>query len=215
MRTSMNLIVLGVMACWAGIATTQPKQEREFDYVLRKKPDVTHGEKLYETCAACHGPVGEGASDGTVPAIAGQHFNVLAKQIVDFRHDKRRELRMQHFVDDMHLTFAQDIADVARFIAGMKPTVAADAPSVANRVGGDKYSKLCMRCHGANGEGQADWLVPRVAGQRYAYLVDELHLMAKNGRPNMSQNHVELVSGLDDQSIQAIAAHLSNRTVAD
>src|ERR1700694_4479008 len=68
--------------------------QQEYDSVLRSKADLVRGEKLFETCAACHGTNGAGASDGTVPAIAAQHFRVLAHELVDYRHDKRWDLRM-------------------------------------------------------------------------------------------------------------------------
>jgi cytochrome c553 len=204
----MQLTLLAVMACCATAVSAQPKQEREFDYVLRKTPNLAQGKQIYETCAACHGLRGEGVSDGSVPAIAGQHFNVVVKQIVDFRHDKRGDIRMQHFADDLHLGFSQQIADVSAYIAAMKPTAALGTPP-ADHSGADLYGKLCMRCHGSKGEGQGDWLVPRVSGQHSAYLIDELEKTARGDRPNMSESHTGLIKDLDARDIRSIAAYLS------
>jgi cytochrome c553 len=54
--------------------------------------------------------------DGGVPRIAGQHISVLAKQLADYRHDRRWDIRMEHFADRHHLVDAQAIADVTAYI---------------------------------------------------------------------------------------------------
>lgn len=97
--------------------------KREFDAVLRLNPDAVHGEQIFDTCAACHGDKGHGASDGSVPAIAGQDFRVIVRELVMFRHGGRSDPRMQHFTDRTHLTRgAQDIADVAAYVSQLQPS---------------------------------------------------------------------------------------------
>src|SRR5690349_17137226 len=71
----------------------------EFVAAAQREPDLARGAKLFETCAACHGPRGIGTEDGEIPAIAGQHGSVLLKQLTDFRHQQRRDERMQYFSD--------------------------------------------------------------------------------------------------------------------
>ena len=97
--------------------------EREFNAVLRLKPDAVHGEQIFDTCSACHGDKGHGASDGSVPAIAGQNFRVIVRELVMFRHGGRSDPRMQHFTDRTHLSRgAQDIADVAAYVSQLQPS---------------------------------------------------------------------------------------------
>ena len=97
--------------------------EREFAAVLRLKPDAVHGEQIFDTCAACHGDKGHGASDGSVPAIAGQNFRAVVRALVMFRHGGRSDPRMQHFTDRTHLSRgAQDIADVAAYVSQLQPS---------------------------------------------------------------------------------------------
>src|SRR5688500_18898239 len=96
-----------------GIAASAAKQE--FAAVLRRTPDPTNGQELFETCAACHGSRGGGVTDGTVPAIAGQHYRVIVKQLVDFRHDQRWDIRMEHFTDRHRLPNPQQLADLAAY----------------------------------------------------------------------------------------------------
>jgi cytochrome c553 len=65
--------------------------------------ELDHGAQLFETCGACHGPDGGGTLDGQVPRSGCQHTSVLWKQLIDYRHDRRWDLRMEHFSDRHHL----------------------------------------------------------------------------------------------------------------
>jgi len=118
--------------------------QQEYDSVVRSKADPLHGEKLFETCAACHGPNGAGVSDGSVPAIAAQHFRVLAHALVDYRRDKRWDQRMEHFTDAHHLNDVQDIADVAAYVSRLPATRSLGRGSGKYLVNGAHvYSREC------------------------------------------------------------------------
>ncbi|MBS0416081.1 MAG: c-type cytochrome [Proteobacteria bacterium] len=147
--------------------------EREFAAVLQLQADAVHGEQLFDTCSGCHSGNGSGVSDGTVPAIAGQHFRVVVWQLVSFRHGQRLDSRMQHFTDKLHLNGGtQDIADVAAYVSHLPP-----AASVSNIIGNDTvhganlYKGNCSSCHGASAEGDDQKRNPRLAGQHYEYLL--------------------------------------------
>ena len=51
--------------------------------------DPENGLDVYEVCSACHLPEGWGSKDGTFPQIAGQHKNVIIKQMADIREGNR------------------------------------------------------------------------------------------------------------------------------
>jgi cytochrome c553 len=209
MHSAFKSLLCALLLSGATSTHAVPKDEREFAYVLDRAPDLARGAEIFQACSACHGTRGQGASDGSVPAVAGQHFMVLAKQIVDFRHEGRTDLRMRHFADEMHLALAQQIADVAAYIAAMKP-VAEPRAQVVDDVGAKSYAAACASCHGKNGEGQGDWLVPRLAGQHFEYLMRQLEDAKQGARPNMSQSHVERVSRLNDQTVASIARYLTS-----
>ena len=80
-------------------------------------PDALRGEDLYAPCGACHGVDGRGVPDGSVPAIAGQHYIVVVKQLVDYRHQRRWDIQMEHAAKMRHLESGQDLADLAAFVA--------------------------------------------------------------------------------------------------
>jgi cytochrome c553 len=184
--------------------------QQEYDSVLRNKADLVHGEMLFETCAACHGTSGAGASDGTVPAIAAQHFRVLAHELVDYRHDKRWDLRMEHFTDEHHLSGAQDIADVAAYISSLPAMRSSGRGSGEYLVkGAQVYSQQCASCHGAAGEGDNRQRYPRLAGQHYEYLLRQLHDAMEGRRPNFPHEHIRLLERLERPDFVGVADYLS------
>src|SRR3569833_1972325 len=71
----------------------------ELDAALHSTANLDHGAELFRNCAVCHGASGQGTLDGGVARIAGQHVSVIAKQLVDYRHDRRWDIRMEHFAD--------------------------------------------------------------------------------------------------------------------
>jgi len=184
--------------------------EQEYESILRAKTDATRGESLFTTCARCHGEDGGGARDGSVPAIAGQHFRVIARQLVDYRHDQRWDPRMEHFADVPYLTFAQDVADVAAYISNLEPKglrVVGDGDAVDRGAG--VYASRCASCHGAKGEGNNARAYPRLAGQHYPYLLRQMHDAIEGRRPNFSNAHVRLLSRLDRDELVGMSDYLS------
>jgi cytochrome c553 len=203
MRIGSACVLLAI----SGVALAVPVAQKEFDQVLKRVPDVSHGAALYETCAACHGKNGEGVSDGTVPVIAGQSFNVLAKQIVDFRVGLRGDPRMAHFTASRHLAFSQHIADVAAYIATLPPPKPKAAPPSGKAA--VIYTRSCERCHGAAAEGVEDSLTPRVASQHPEYILRQLDDAAAGRRPTMLDTHGALVRSLTKEELGMLATYLA------
>ena len=188
------------------MSTTQEERAA----VQRAVPNLDRGEQLFQVCAACHQPDGRGTSDGLVPRIAGQHASVLAKQLVDFRHDKRWDLRMEHFSDRHFLVDAQAIADVTAFIAQMPaPAPTATGPGERVQQGAAIYSRRCRSCHGGSGEGDRKQAIPRIAGQQYEYLRRQIYDAVDGRRPNFPDEHIHLLARLDHEDIIAVADFLS------
>jgi len=207
-RLSAWLMLIETLLATTVHAASLP--QREYAQVLRSKPDIVHGETLFETCAACHGPQGAGIADGTVPAIAGQHFHIIARQLVEYRHDKRWDLRMNHFTDQHHLGGAQDIADLAAFISKLTVSEATDHGSGEYlRHGGEVYAHLCASCHGAAGEGGDRERYPRLAGQHYDYLLRQMHDGLEGRRPNFPPSHVRLLQRVERVDLAGLADYLS------
>lgn len=209
---SLIAILSGMAGATANAATEAQAARAEFLEAAKLTPDAAHGEKLFETCAACHGRAGRGAPDGSVPAIAGQHGSVLLKQLVDFRHEQRWDERMQHFSDQHHLPAAQDLTDVAAYIAKL-PRFPATMDSIGDgaflQAGASVYFMECEACHGPLGQGDVLRLRPRLAGQHYEYLLGELTQTAAGLRPGMDPAHVARLKKLTPEQIKGVADYLS------
>ena len=71
------------------------------------EPDRERGIAVYEVCSACHLLEGWGLDDGTFPQLAGQHRNVLIKQLADIRAKNRDNPTMYPFaLDELFMSVA-------------------------------------------------------------------------------------------------------------
>ncbi len=181
----------------------------EYQAAIRATPDPEHGIVLFAQCVSCHGTDGQGFADGSTPGIAGQHFHVLVKQLVDFRYGKRWDFRMEERAN-RHLGAFQDIADVASYLSRL--------PRKSNgaAVGGDNlaqganlYGVNCASCHGPEGEGNGEASTPMLAGQHPAYLLRQMYDAVDGRRPTLTQLHSQRIKPLDFEQLRAIADFLS------
>lgn len=214
-RTRLTFLValLGILN--AAIAQTPDPRlpgDREFVNAASLEPDLKRGAAFYQTCAACHGPDGSGTPDGEIPAIAGQHGSVLLKQLTDFRHEQRRDERMQHFSDREHLPGAQELTDVAAYVASLPrfpPTADSIGDGSSLGEGASVYFRECERCHGPLGQGNLLLRRPRLAGQHYDYLLRQLVDTAAGRRPGMDSAHVTRLKNLTPGQLHGVSDYLS------
>jgi cytochrome c553 len=174
------------------------------------KPDPEHGSELFTQCVSCHGGNGAGQQDGSTPRIAGQHYSVLIKELVDFRHGKRWDFRMEEHAKKHFLETPQDIADVAAFVAqldGGGDHGIGDGLHAAD--GARFFGARCASCHGPSGAGNARKVVPRLGGQHYAYLMRQMYDAVDGRRPTLQLVHPAKIAPLDFEQVRAVADYLS------
>jgi cytochrome c553 len=184
----------------------------EFRAAVELEPDLARGAVLFETCSACHGKDGLGAADGGVPAIAGQHVSVLVKQLVDFRHDRRWDERMQNFASQHHLAGAQELLDVAAYAESLPrwpPQEGGNCSDEELQQGRVVYHRDCAQCHGPLGMGELRRMRPRLAGQHYRYLLRQMEETVAERRPGMDPQHVRMLGALTAEDRKAVADYLS------
>ena len=184
----------------------------DFRNAMKLDASLGNGARLFSTCAECHGARGLGAEDGSVPAIAGQHVSVLVKQLVDFRHDRRWGERMRDIASRHHLNGPQELLDVASHAESLPrwPPLAGDGgEEAASKQGYVLYHRYCAECHGPLGLGDRLRVRPRLAGQRFQYLLRQLEETADRMRPGMDVEHVKLIGGFSPEERQAVAEYLS------
>ena len=189
-------------------ASSATIDQQEFEAVLLVTPDVVRGEGLFSGCAMCHGGDGAGLTDGSVPAIAGQHFSVIVRQLLDYLHDRRWDPRMQHFADEHHLSGAEDFADVAAYISRL-PRVPSTGHGPGNNLnhGAKVFSTLCAGCHGKGAAGAGE--IPRLAGQHYEYLLRQMHDSLEGRRLNLSREHGLLLKRFQLAEFDGVSDYLS------
>ena len=100
---------------------------RDFREAVALEPNLEHGKTLFTICAECHQADGGGSADGRIPVIAGQHVSVVVKQLVDFRHDRRWQARMQNALKKHELGQPTGLLDVAAYAESLKRPVSAGA----------------------------------------------------------------------------------------
>ena len=192
------------------LAAATENAHSEYTRVLKATPDPLHGEQLFGQCISCHGPDGGGDVNGSAPRIAGQHFRVIAKQVVDFRHGKRWDFRMEGMADSHHITGVQDIADVADYVSRLRQPGKRGLGSGEFVADGARiFAKQCQSCHGKEAQGNAEQGVPRLAGQHYSYLVRQMYDAVDGRRPALPALHSQRIAPLDYEEVRAVADFLA------
>ncbi len=202
--------LLTILIFMPALALAAASAHSDLQRATRAKPDVEHGSELFLQCASCHGSNGGGQENGNTPRIAGQLYPVLLKQLVDFRHGKRWDFRMEERADQHHLETPQDIADVAAFVNQL------DAGGTRGIGGGEHategariFGARCASCHGPSGAGDAQRVVPALAGQHYGYLVRQMYDAVDGRRPTLQEVHPRRIEPLDFEQVRAVADYLS------
>ncbi len=207
--TALAVCAAITVSYWAYGASSS---QQEYQDALHSTPNPDRGAELFRTCLVCHGPTGQGSVDGGAPRIGGQHFSVLIGQLVDYRHDKRWDPRMEHFADQHQLVGPQAVADVAAYVSQLE-SVPQDAIGVGSGElvtrGADVYKQACASCHGPAGEGSGRRAIPQVAGQHYEYLRRQIYDAVDGRRPNFSASHIRLLARLEHDDIAGVSDFLS------
>jgi cytochrome c553 len=202
-RGAYLALLLPLVAMAAGNA------RRELADAVKATPNLAHGEQLFAQCMSCHGADGGGEVNGSTPRIAGQHYRVLIKQLVDFRYGTRWDFRMEGMADRHHLVGAQDIADVAAYVSKLeRPGKRGIGSGEFAADGARIYAGECRSCHGAEAEG-SETGVPHLAGQHYAYLMRQMYDAVDGRRPALSRLHSKRIATLDFEQVRAVADFLA------
>ena len=190
--------------------------------------DAENARDILDTCAGCHGPLGQGGKDGTYPRLAGLKEEYLARQLRAFKARERFNIPMQPYAIERELP-ESDIRDIARLLSTIElPTVmpspdvpmsalerlrAAQAVFNVRRVDGDiergatLYADECSDCHGPGGWGEDD--APQIAGQYTEYLRRQIAGFRSGERVNEDMEGV--FDFLAVQDLEDIFSYLASR----
>ena len=185
----------------------------------RAAGDAVAGEPLYATCAACHGPQGEGNLALNAPKLSGLEDWYMKRQLKYFQqgargaHDKDVFGKM---MAPMAATLVDEVAieNVAAYIKTL-PDKPAPATVDGDAAKGKKIYATCGACHGPNGQGRWSANAPRTAGMSDWYMVTQL----KNFKQGIRGAHPQDMYGpqmglmadilVDDQAINDLVAYIN------
>ena len=200
----------------AARAEVKAKATREIDRALTLKANIANGLEIYRTCAACHTPEGWGLASGVVPQLAGQHRNVVIKQLADIRQGNRANRLMLPYASVESIGGSQAVADVAGYIDTLEISVEnGKGPGKDLDLGAKLYADNCVRCHGAEGEGDNDTFRPRIQAQHFNYLVTQFEQIKEGQRLNADPEMVKQIQDFSDRETKAVLDYVSRLEPAE
>ncbi len=81
--------------------------------------DAAAGEAKSASCAACHGPTGNG-DNPTFPILAGQYRDYLVQALTDYKNGGRNNAIMKGFATGLS---KEDILDLAAFYSSQESSL--------------------------------------------------------------------------------------------
>ncbi|MES9903643.1 MAG: c-type cytochrome [Sedimenticola sp.] len=221
--------VVSLAVCSGAGAAEWNQAGGEKDEAMVLKPDRDRGIAVYEVCSACHLLEGWGLTDGTFPQLAGQHREVLIKQLADIRALNRDNPTMYPFaLDDQILQAAgyhegdikpaQLVADVTDYISKL-PMNPDNGKGQWNKLfpefaqGKKLYDDNCVQCHGDFGEGNAEKFYPKIHGQHFAYMLRQFEWIRDGKRRNANPDMVKQIKAFSDKDMEMVINYVSRMPV--
>jgi cytochrome c553 len=168
--------------------------------------NIEAGRAKAQACAACHGADGNSVAP-TFPSLAGQTWRYIYIQLRDYKEGRRNNPVMSPMAAPLS---REDMIDIANFFAAqpLKPTnFRADETKV--RLGKAKADEtLCTMCHLGGFLGQNE--IPRVAGQQYDYIVQQLRDFKARTRTNDAGSMTSVAQTLSDADIENLGHYLAS-----
>ena len=174
--------------------------------------DISRGQELSASCAACHGADGNSANPEW-PSLAGQHANYTVRQLQAYQDGDRQNALMAPQAAGLS---EQDMKDLAAFYADQEPQIGSADPDLVDLGrdiyhGGlpDKGVAACMACHGPAGSGMEAAGFPRIAGQQGTYSAIQLRKYRDGERatdPNRMMR--DIAERMTDEEIEAISSYM-------
>lgn len=223
-NSKLLFIILICLHSQAYAQQETPAEQSEWAQAEVLEPNIARGKEIYKRCAHCHTESGDGMVDGIsrrfingyYPRLAGQHRNVLIKQLADIRAGNRDNPSMYPFTLNRNLNGAQGIADVTAYIATLPVNTPNNVgPGIDLEHGKKLYEDNCVKCHGANGEGHNQEYQPRLQGQHYAYMLRQMVWIRDGKRRNANDKMVSQIHRFNHRDLRAVVDYASRLKPAE
>jgi cytochrome c553 len=195
----------------ANAASAEERVDHRTQEALAMDAHPVRGKALYsEYCSRCHGGAGQGNAGQVVPALAGQRFTYLVRQLANFAGAERESSAMHGVVIQQAINDPQEWVNIAAYLNRLAPPIDAQiGPGKALQLGRGIFHEQCASCHGADASGDQDGFVPSLRHQHYAYLDQQMHKLADGYRHNADEDLVRFMGGFDERDMRGTADYLS------
>jgi cytochrome c553 len=195
----------------ASAASAEERVDHRTQEALAMDAHPVLGKKLYaEHCSRCHGGAGQGNAGKVIPALAGQRFTYLVRQLANFAGAERESSTMHGVAIQPAINDPQEWANIAAYLNRLTPpTDAQIGPGKAMQLGRGIFHEQCASCHGADASGDQDGFAPSLRHQHYAYLDEQMHKLADGYRHNVDENLVRFMRSFDERDMRGTADYLS------
>ncbi len=156
-------------------------------------------------CSACHGAAGV-PTLVNAPILWGQNDGYIYLELKDYKNKVRANPIMNGIAADMS---RDEMFALAKYFSEKpwpnleQPSASADVAKVALVANG---SVGCTGCHLANYQGNST--IPRLAGQKEAYLLDTMQAFRSGARAN-NPGMTDLMNAAAPDDLKALAAYLA------
>lgn len=222
------ILATAAMLSVSGSFASEAVSFSDFGNLENGKTIFTAGKGDVPACTSCHGNEGLGDDAMGTPRLAGQGVNFLIKQLEDFATDKRMDTTMFIMNNNAKGLSSQDRKDVSAYAASLGgPDEGSDMNAVkelgtvpvgvrylgrglAQYGATERGIPACHSCHGFNGRG-AFPVYPKLANQKYVYLVTQLKKWRDGSRNNDPMAQMQIVAkNMTDDDIYNVATFLTS-----
>lgn len=166
--------------------------------------DIEAGKEKAQICASCHGVDGNAVLP-IYPNLAGQNWRYLYIQLKDFKEGRRNNNTMSPLAQ---MLSREDMINIANYFAAQpvkaNPFVPDPAKITLGKAKADET--LCAMCHLGEFKGQNE--IPRVAGQQYDYVMEQLRNFKSRMRNNDAGNMTSVAQTLSEADMENLAHYI-------
>ena len=206
---------MAIAACFlfanGGAGASEESVDRATQTALSLDAHPDRGASQFDRlCAGCHGVHAQGDAGRAIPALAGQRFAYLVRQLADFSGAERDSHAMHRVVSQKELREPQTWVDIAAYLnRSPLSTRARTGDGTQLALGRGIFHEQCAPCHRGDARGNGDGFVPSLRNQHYPYLAAQLHKLGDGHRHNVDEDLVRFLGSFSDQDIRATADYLS------
>ncbi len=166
--------------------------------------DIAAGKAKAAVCAACHGEDGNAVLP-IYPNLAGQNWRYIYIQLKDFKEGRRHNNTMSPLAASLS---REDMINIANYFAAQPVKANPFVPDEAKiQLGKNKADEtLCAMCHLGGFSGQNE--IPRVAGQQYDYVMEQLRNFKSRTRTNDAGNMTSVAQTLSETDMENLTHYI-------